>query len=191
MWWARMVKYFCSTSTVNRKRNMKFTTVGIIAALVLLLHFTMGCGTIARDVNYQLQAKTAEANVEQMFEHLPSPPGATLLDRYDGSTGGQILECGGRQIQALFGTNSLSFEEVLNFYGEALPKAGWTPLTIYDTARDFSKDNKYIFAVSNLYDVSMVRKNIVRDAKSKFKTLYLIEIITSVTNPVPTTCRGG
>ena len=111
------------------------------------------------------------------------------MERVNASTGGQMPECAGRQTQVFFGTNDLSFEEVLAFYATTLQAQGWQLRSAGDHGRSFSMGDEFTADVSDLYDVSYIGQDTVQEGKDKFRTVYLLGLYTSVLVPAPPQCK--
>jgi hypothetical protein len=107
--------------------------------------------------------------------------------------GGQMPQCDGREAQALFGTDELSYKEVMDFYTSTMQDAGWHPHleAVTDRGRSFDLGDEFSLAVSDLYNVSSIGKDVVLEAKGRFQTIYLLELSTPIELPVPPQCKGG
>ena len=169
---------------------MKHRRTVLVMTLLVIPLLTM-CRSATPALDYQMRASNAEARLESLMKQLPAPPGAVLVKRVNNSTGGNMPECAGRQIEALFGTNDLSYREVLDFYTTSLQASGWHLLSADDKGRSFDMGDEFNADVSDLYNVSFVGRDAVQEGKSKFRTIYLLGLYTYIVLPVPSQCKGG
>ncbi len=126
---------------------------------------------------------------DSIMNHLPAVPGATLVKSVETSGGGQIAECMSVGVEELYGTNELSFAEILDFYTRSLEATGWHLRSSSAEGQTF-ETNEFVLDVSNLYDVSLVGRDAVAEGKSRFKTIYLLYLSTPIVLPVPKKCTG-
>ncbi len=161
---------------------------------IIVLAQLIGCQSLlASSSKHDRDARIADAEnrLEAMLEHLPIPPGSILVKRIDLSTGGQMPDCEGYEILALYGTNEMSFAEMLDFYSTKMEALGWHPRLADAKGRSFDMGEEFYVGVSDQYLVSGVGVTAVNEAKSRFRTPYLLELITSLTLPVLPECKGG
>ncbi len=159
--------------------------------LPVLMLCLIGCDAILNQLGFvsQRQIDEARERLDTMYRHLPAVPGAVLLQRVERSGGEQIDGCESVDIQELYGTNQISFDEVLDFYSKSLASEGAKLRLSSSNGRSFDI-NDFAFAVSAPPNVSLIDRNILSDAKSKFKTVYLIERNTLVIQPMPIRCKN-
>jgi hypothetical protein len=166
--------------------RIKTIRVTILCFAPVLL---VACGTLLPS-SYQDRSLNAENRLADMMQQLPTPSGATLVEQVTTATSGQMPECEGREIYALFGTNELSLQEVLDFYTSAMQDAQWHLNRATNNDRNFSKGDEFLLDISDI-EISKIGRDAVNKAKSKFSTIYLLYLFTPLETPFPSQCKGG
>lgn len=120
----------------------------------------------------------AEYRLQSALQSLPTIPDAVVIKYWKGTSGGSEQGCGALVVEELIGTNDLSLPQVLNYYDTSLPAKGWKADVANKRGQSFHQEDEFYFAVSDLYDSSHVAGAGVVEAKSKFKTVFLLELST-------------
>jgi hypothetical protein len=158
--------------------------------LPLLLLTACFLWSSARVVNGLLDYQRAEARRDSAIRNLPLPPGAVIVKRVNFTDVGTMRECESLAAHVLVGTDALSYPEILEFYRRMLPAMGWGLRLSNDRGLDSAMDDD-VLSVTEGYDASMVGRDTVQDAKTRFRTLYLVTAFIRVFLPVPPQCIGG
>jgi hypothetical protein len=162
-----------------------------LAATLLALAIPLMSGCFVLPSPYEVRASSAERRLDLAMQRLPIPPGTLLVEHVMATTGGTMPECEGRVIHALFGTDELSYREVLDFYTSTIPGEEWQADPRYSDDQDYRRftiDNQYNLGISDAYNVSKVGPDAVREGKSRFRTIYLLSFSTPLEQPVADYC---
>ncbi len=163
---------------------MKYkNAISIISSLSVMILLT-GCGIQMPD-----NAK-AQDRLQSMLQHLPIPPGAVLVGRANTSLSGQMAGCQGNIVESFYGTNDMSFQQVMDLYATSLKAQGWTLHSEYSFGLTFML-GEFSADVSDRVDVSSIGLDLVQKGKSTYRTVYLLNLYTSDLVPVPSQCKGG
>lgn len=141
--------------------------------------------------SHEALVAAAEGKLSTKRDSLPVPPGAVLVGQAFTGSSGTIQGCESRWLQTLYGTNELSYAEVLDFYASALRGTEWQATAVYTDAVSFDAGDEFSMDVADYYNVSNIGPATVREAKSKFRTIYIVGLYTPLQMPVPSSCRGG
>ncbi len=88
----------------------------------------------------------------------------------------------------LFGTNALSFQDVLDLYTKSLINEGWHLRFSESEGSGFDRDD-FALAISVPVKEFQCDPDIIAEGKRRFRTLFVIEMSTLVVRPVPKNCR--
>lgn len=161
-----------------------------LLALVAILSWS-GCQAVIFSIRYPSLVADAKKRLETVSQRLPTARGSVLVEHVDTTAGGQMLECEGRVLEELYGTNELSFVEVLEFYTVSLQPAGWLPKLPTDRGRSFALGDEFHLEVSDNYNVSLIGVAAINEGQSRFRTIYSLRLSTPVVLPFPSHCREG
>ncbi len=135
------------------------------------------------------QVNAAKNRVDAILQRLPVVPGSSLIKSVENPFQGTMAECASISFHRLYGTNDLSFREVLEFYTTSLQSTGWHLNLALDNARSFDMGEGIGLAVSDQYVFSAVGQTAIHEGRAKFRTLYLLEVGTSIIFPPLERCR--
>ncbi len=128
--------------------------------------------------------------LREVSQHVPGIPGGVSLQRIEGMQPSRVPGCQSVHIYALYGTNDLSFTEVLDTYTARLESAGWQLSIGGDFGRSFKTSDDLHLEVSDNYRFLPFDRARVLEGQEKFKTLFLFALTTSVYPNVPSeNCR--
>jgi hypothetical protein len=162
-----------------------------LLCIAMALWLLTGCQAITDSLISRLTLTDTKTRLERMSVQVPVPPGAVSVKRVVLPSGGQMTECEGLELQELLGTNNMSFAEVLDFYSSSLQAAGWTLTLARERDRSFQKDDEFSLAISDQYNVAAIGIAAIGEAKSRYRTIYLLELLTPDEVPLPAQCKGG
>lgn len=170
---------------------MKHKQTILAMSLLFSVLLLPACRSVTSILDYGMLSSKAEERLESMVKRLLTPPGAVLVKRVNASMGGQIPECQGNMIQAFYGTDDLSFQQVMSFYATSLQAQGWHLDAADNHGQTFSIGDEFTADVSDLVDVSFIGRDVIQEGKREYRTVYLLGLYTSILVPAPPQCKGG
>ncbi len=164
----------------------RLVITGKVFAVALVILTLVACSPTDNPLNPLI----AKGRAETALQELPQVPGRTFIARWDGTSGGAQEGCGVFEIEELVGTSELSLAEVLEVYARSLQTAGWKSLHTYPASRSFIKGDDLSLGISDVPTYNQFGVNTVDEARSKFRTVYLISVNTPLNPAAYAGCRN-
>ena len=135
---------------------------------------------------------STDARLEAVMRELPPPAGAVLVGRVNIDGGGNIQRCSGRQTQAVYGTDELSFDQILDYYTHVAQAKSWHLDLAAVKGRTFRMgQDEYLLEISNNYGLTAMGPAPAKEAQARYRTVYFFGLATHDILPVPDGCMGG
>ncbi len=168
---------------------MKRVCISMLGIMAVI--FLVGCDSLWNQFGFisNRQINATKDKLKSTAQHLPTPPGSVLIESVERMSPSRMVECTTLDLDRLIGSNEMSFSEVLDFYSSTLPSAGWQVRLVANDGRTFEFSGEIHLEVSDNYEFVPISKAAIREGKSKFRTMFLVEMFTPAILPVPKQCK--
>lgn len=142
----------------------------LIAGVTAALAVTLLAGCASRPAGLG-RAAAADSRLTAEIQRLPVPAGALLVEQLITDLDVRMPECQGRLLQALYGTNDMSVDEVLEFYESSLHGTKWAMTDVDKRSRAFAVGDELSMDVSDYLLLGRFGSERLKDARASFKTV--------------------
>lgn len=144
---------------------------------VLLICTTILNGCVA---SFEVQANARLAMLKADLPSVPTIPGSELLDSQENIVRSHVPSCATVDISRLYGTNDLTFQEVIKWYTTNLNARDWRLNSAGVGGAVYIGSEEISLGVSDGYRWLPSMKESVQRGQGKFKTLFLVGLSTFV-----------
>jgi len=124
--------------------------------------------------SFETQANARLTMLKADLQNVPTIPGGELLDSQENIVPSRVPRCATVDISQLYGTNTLTFQEVIKWYTANLNSSEWRLNSVGAGGAVYTGSREVSLGISDGYRWLPSMKKSVQQGQARFKTLFLV-----------------